>query len=86
MDYEMKLDCARGAIEDALKEQDEKHAAQPKEKHILVWQSILAEEVGEVARACNEEDAHRLFDELAQVAAVCIRMMAEQINGDKPEG
>lgn len=36
------------------------------------WNTILTEEVGEVANAILEKDIHNLKVELVQVAAVCI--------------
>ena len=37
------------------------------------WFVILSEEIGEVAKAINENDRVALFSELVQVASVCKR-------------
>ncbi len=39
------------------------------------WLSILTEEVGEVARAINEDDGAKYVEELIQVAAVAVAMI-----------
>lgn len=40
-----------------------------------VWNTILSEEVGEVARAVLENDKNNLRDELVQVAALSLNMI-----------
>ena len=52
------------------------------------WFTVLVEEVGEVAKAINEQDGSNLWDELAQVGSVVLLMMTESVNvnsGPKPE-
>ena len=39
------------------------------------WNTILGEEVGEVAKAILEEDNENLEEELVQVAAVCVAIL-----------
>lgn len=39
------------------------------------WYTILAEEVGEVARSILEKDEKNYREELIQVAAVCVAMV-----------
>lgn len=39
-----------------------------------LWNTVLSEEVGEVARAILEHDNENLKTELIQVAAVCVAM------------
>jgi len=41
-------------------------------KSHLMWNAILGEEVGEVARAILESDRENLREELIQVATVCL--------------
>jgi len=41
----------------------------------VAWIPILLEEVGEVARAVNENDVAEYIDELIQVAAVAVAMV-----------
>lgn len=50
--------------------QDEKWGQQNHNAH--VWQSILTEEVGEVAKEALEHDTDRRRTELIQVAAVAV--------------
>lgn len=61
-----------------LQKQDEKWGSQ-REKHPLEWQSILLEEVGEVAKEMNDNSFNATLpntyeDELIQVAACAFRM------------
>jgi NTP pyrophosphatase (non-canonical NTP hydrolase) len=52
--------------------QDEKWGMQDHEGH--AWIGILTEEVGELAKAINENDDDSIETELIQVAAVCCAM------------
>lgn len=54
--------------------QDEKWGSQ---RHLPPdrWNTILGEEVGEVAHAVNEHDRENLMEELVQVAAVCAQWL-----------
>lgn len=62
------------AIVAEMARQDEKFGSQRR----LVpdrWNTILGEEVGEVAHAVNEHDRENLIEELVQVAAVCAQWL-----------
>lgn len=58
-------------IRQERKRQDDKWGPQ-REHPDLLWNAILAEEVGEVSRAILERDRANLRDELVQVAAVAV--------------
>jgi NTP pyrophosphatase (non-canonical NTP hydrolase) len=70
------LDTARiiDAIILEMVRQDEKWGSQ---RHLDPdkWNTILGEEVGEVAHAVNEHDRANLIEELVQVAAVCVQWL-----------
>lgn len=67
----------RIAVEDVLLERVRQNHkwGHPRFLDKQLWYTILGEEVGEVARAILEKDDANLYDELAQVAAVCIAWM-----------
>lgn len=60
------------AIEVERKKQDEKWGVQEHGGH--AWMGILTEEVGELAKAINEDSVFDIEDELIQVVAVCKAM------------
>ena len=81
-----KLNLVRYAIDQERIKSENKHGVL--EKHVDEWFTILVEEIGEVAKAINEQDGNNLWDELAQVGAVVLCMMTESVNvnsGSKPE-
>lgn len=69
-------DCFLTCVQDERKKQDKKWGEQEHGGH--AWVSILTEEVGEVAKAINEDDMVEALKELEQVAAVASAMW-EQI-------
>lgn len=71
-------------LEEIYKERIRQHGLWGTQKHpIAVWQSILLEEIGEVARAINErmlengddKTLENLREEIIQVAAVAVAMV-----------
>lgn len=67
-------------IEEVLKErerQDEKWGIQTHLGH--AWLGILTEEVGEVAKAINEDNYKEILIELVQVAAVAMNAYAQHV-------
>lgn len=62
-------------ISDVIKEMDQQNAKWGDQSHhpILLWNAILGEETGEVAKASLEENLNGLETELIQVAAVAIQ-------------
>lgn len=45
----------------------------------LYWLAILGEEFGEVAKALLEADTEHIYEELIQVAAVCVSWLEGRI-------
>lgn len=62
-----------------MRELRKARAKHPNEEGVLTdaeWLAVLTEEVGECARAIQDEDDEALRTELAQVAAMCARWHA----------
>lgn len=65
-----------GAMCDVLDERDAQDARWGVQDHTPTrWLAILTEEVGEVARAINENDLANYEEECVQVAAVALAMV-----------
>lgn len=63
--------------------QNKKWGLQEHEGH--AWLGILTEELGEVAKAINENDMDEVKIELEQVAAVCCAMWEQLVNAEKKD-
>lgn len=50
----------------------------------LLWQTILSEEVGEVAKEILEQDQQKMLEELTQVAAVALNWMKAILRNEVP--
>lgn len=73
-----EFEMAMAEISLERKRQDEKWGVQ--NHHPILWNLILAEEMGEVAKALNEwhfrsAPVKDVRDELIQTAAVCVAML-----------
>jgi NTP pyrophosphatase (non-canonical NTP hydrolase) len=68
-------------LEDERKRQKEKWGEQEHGGH--AWVSILLEEVGEVAKAINEDNMREALIELEQVAAVACAMWEQIMDVDR---
>ena len=81
-----KYDRAIKEILAELDSQDEKWGAN-RDHQMYLWNTILSEEVGELARAILEEPTgfgKNIREEATQVAAVAIRILCqEEINNDR---
>jgi NTP pyrophosphatase (non-canonical NTP hydrolase) len=72
-----------------LDRQDQKWGSN-RDKHPLEWQSILMEEVGEVANEINESNFDAIvgdnyIKEIVQVAACAFRMYEQELRNKKPD-
>lgn len=70
----MKLDRIFNAIIAERQRQDEKWGA-PQSLPDFQWLTILTEEVGEVAKAINEDHPLEIRTELIQVIAVAVKWL-----------
>lgn len=77
-----KDDLQHEVLNDVKRERMRQDALHPQELSISDRFVVLGEEVGEVARAIQNNDPDNLYDELIQVAAESVRM-AEQILASK---
>jgi NTP pyrophosphatase (non-canonical NTP hydrolase) len=77
-----KDDLQHEVLHDVKRERMRQDALHPQELSISDRFVVLGEEVGEVARAIQNNDPDNLYDELIQVAAESVRM-AEQILASK---
>lgn len=77
-----KDDLQHEVLYDVKRERMRQDALHPQELSISDRFVVLGEEVGEVARAIQNNDPDNLYDELIQVAAESVRM-AEQILASK---
>jgi NTP pyrophosphatase (non-canonical NTP hydrolase) len=77
-----KDDLQHEVLNDVKRERMRQDALHPQELSISNRFVVLGEEVGEVARAIQNNDPDNLYDELIQVAAESVRM-AEQILASK---
>jgi NTP pyrophosphatase (non-canonical NTP hydrolase) len=77
-----KDDLQHEVLNDVKRERMRQDAIHPQELSISDRFVVLGEEVGEVARAIQNNDPDNLYDELIQVAAESVRM-AEQILASK---
>ena len=77
-----KDDLQHEVLHDVKRERMRQDVIHPQELSISDRFVVLGEEVGEVARAIQNNDPDNLYDELIQVAAESVRM-AEQILASK---
>jgi NTP pyrophosphatase (non-canonical NTP hydrolase) len=77
-----KDDLQHEVLNDVKRERMRQDALHPQELSISDRFVVLGEEVGEVARAIQNNDPDNLYDELIQVSAESVRM-AEQILASK---
>lgn len=77
-----KDDLQHEVLNDVKRERMRQDALHPQELNISDRFVVLGEEVGEVARAIQNNDPDNLYDELIQVSAESVRM-AEQILASK---
>lgn len=64
------------AIREERRRQDERWGS-PNTNPLPVWQLVLSEEVGEVARAVLQGDRYGLREELVQVAAAVVAWLEQ---------
>ena len=69
-------------IDKERKRQDDKWGAIPRNLHVMIWMTVLGEEVGEIARAILKRDWDNMKEEIVQVAAVCVAWLEDSENFD----
>lgn len=67
-------------FEDINNERERQENIHPEKLDLPMRFTTLVEEVGEVATAIQNNDNENLYEELVQVAAVCVRMI-EDVSG-----